>query len=54
MKSLERFLYDDAAKLEKLKDAFDKALEQAKAAAAKYKSAENERLGLLKELEALK
>jgi hypothetical protein len=54
MKTLERFLYDDAAKLEKLKDAFDKSVEQAKAAAAKYKSAENERLGLLKELEALK
>ena len=54
MKSLERFLYDDANKLEKLKDAFDKAVEQAKAAADKYRSAENERLGLLKELEALK
>ncbi|HEY3394772.1 MAG TPA: hypothetical protein VGK58_18850, partial [Lacipirellulaceae bacterium] len=50
MKTLERFLYDDANKLEKLKDGFDKALAQAKAAADKYKSAENERLGLLKEL----
>ena len=54
LKRLEPLLENDTAKLEKLKEGFDKAVEQAKAAAAKYKSAENERLGLLKELEALK
>ena len=50
MKTLERFLVGDAAKLAKMQDAFEKALKTAKSEEKKYKSAERQRLALLKQL----
>jgi hypothetical protein len=53
IKALEPFLDTDGSKLEKMQDAFEKALAAAKAAQGKYQSAESQRLGLLKELKGL-
>ena len=54
MKTLEPWVANSAIQLEKLHQAFEKALEQAQSKAKAYKSAEAQRLGLLKELEALR
>lgn len=50
IKMLERFLVGDAAKLAKMQDSFEKALKTAKSEEKKYKSAERQRLALLKQL----
>ncbi len=54
MKTLEPWVANSAVQLEKLQAAFQKALEQAQAKAKAFKSAQAERLGLLKELEPLR
>lgn len=54
MKTLEPWVANNATRLEALHQAFAKALEQAQSKAKAYKSAESQRLGLLKELEALR
>lgn len=53
MKTLEPFVANGAAKLEKLQQGFAKSLEVARSKAKAYKSAEAQRLGLLKELDKL-
>src|SRR5262249_37700014 len=53
IKTVEDLLGNDVDKLEKMQDAFQKALDKAQSEAGKYKSAENSRLALLKELKDL-
>ena len=54
MKMLEPWVSNSAVKLDNLHTSFEKALEQAQAKAKSFKSAQAQRLGLLKELEELR
>lgn len=54
MKTLEPFVAGGAVQLAKMQAAFDKALKDAQSKAKAYKSAEVQRLGLLKELNKLR
>lgn len=54
MKTLEPFVAGGAAQLAKMQAAFEKALKEAQSKAKAYKSAEVQRLGLLKELNKLR
>jgi hypothetical protein len=54
IKTLEPWVSNSAVKLDNLHIAFEKALEQAQAKAKSFKSAQAQRLGLLKELEELR
>ena len=54
MKTLEPFVAGGAVQLAKMQAAFEKALKQAQSKAKAYKSAEVQRLGLLKELNKLR
>jgi hypothetical protein len=54
MKTLEPFVAGGAVQLAKMQAAFDKVLKDAQSKAKAYKSAEVQRLGLLKELNKLR
>jgi hypothetical protein len=54
MKMLEPFLDTDGEKLEKMQVAFENAVARARSAQGRYRSAESQRLGLLRELQDLR